>query len=279
MLQLLGIQGSRQRDGLELALEAQDDSQVELDRVVALYKLPSDERRQALIDAGVPKFQIENAKKIFPALAKSAGLVIEDLSHVFQLTDIGRALIDADEPEDALPTGQGTFRRALRSVNAETIASMLGGASSKPLTPAQQAAARQALSKRHKRHNETVQALASLFIEGDLQEGSVDLLWISKQADGPVILVEVKTINADADIQIRHAYGQVGFYEYFDVRALADGREILQVVATDNDVQESLGLFLEDRGIALITVTDGGWKMHNELAKGLKPYLKVPPTD
>ena len=64
LLRLLGVADSYARQGLELALEAVDDSDAEFERVRALYLLPTAQREAQL---GVGAATIANAKKIFPS--------------------------------------------------------------------------------------------------------------------------------------------------------------------------------------------------------------------
>jgi len=278
MLRLLAVKESRDRQGLELSLEANDDSEGEFNRILGLYQMSEEDRTASLTASGVSTYQIANAKKVFPSLARDAGLVVEDPPRVYRLSDVGRELIDAPVVGDVLPSRQTALRRALRVVSPETIASALGAAGSRTQTPEEQLQARQALAERTNRHQETVKKLAELFVAGGtLKEGSVDLLWSLPDSNEPFVLVEVKTIENDADHQIRHAYGQLAFYDYFDVRPVANGRSVMKVVATDKHISVELGEYLDEYGVALITVDDTGWHSRNQSADALKPYLAQPP--
>jgi hypothetical protein len=105
MLQLLNLSPSPHRAGLELMLEANDDSSGELNRVLALYPsfttLPSNFRANRLHST---TFQIANATKIFPSLAKYAGLVTEDSHGTYHIAPPGLKVINVATP--SVPAAQ-----------------------------------------------------------------------------------------------------------------------------------------------------------------------------
>ncbi len=59
-----------------------------------------------------------------------------------------------------------------------------------------------------------------------------------------ILLIEAKTVRNDALIQARIALGQLLFYEYFDVRPIAEGHSITKVIAFDNEPGEQVREFL-----------------------------------
>jgi hypothetical protein len=50
-----------------------------------------------------------------------------------------------------------------------------------------------------------------------------------------ILLIEAKTLRNDALIQSRIALGQLLFYEFFDIRPIAEGRSIRKVVVFDSE--------------------------------------------
>ena len=269
LLRLLAVAESNARQGLELALEAADDGDAEFARVQHLYEMTPAARTAALHAIGVTDTQIANAKKIFPSLARAAGLVIEQPLHTYRLSDLGQAFVTAGfGGPPAPPAGEAMepavvqvrARRMLRLVGPEMIARTVASGEGRVLSAAEQLAARAALAARSTRHNEVVRTLARRFDAnaGEFLEGSVDLLWRPHDLTRPMVLNEVKTIDGDEDSQIRDAVGQLLFYRYFDVAPLDAQRAIRLVAAVDKPVSEELAAFLTDLDIALIVVTPNG---------------------
>jgi hypothetical protein len=291
MLHLLSQRPSVNRVGLELALEPVNDSPEELMRVSELYALSEADLQQHLQASGVGISQIRNARKIFPALAVTAGLVdVRPPSHTYSIAARGQALLTTSQvthhpPATATSASvvpEATRRaveRALRSMSPETIGAALGAESAATQSEEAQKAARARLAERQRDHQRTVQQLVQLFSDGTFSENPVDLAWWTSDLATPLVICEVKTIRgSDAHAQIRHAFGQVFYYEQFFGIATAAGRAIMLVVATDHDVEDSLGEFLDRHDVALITVTEGSWTVRNKAAALLRPFLKVPPS-
>ncbi len=129
------------------------------------------------------------------------------------------------------------------------------------------------------KHQEGVQRLGKLFADagqGQLQEGNPDLVWIPVDGATPVILAEFKTIDGDADTQIRHAVGQLLFYDYFDLTPVMNGRAVDLVVAVDQGIGVQLIGWLDQLNIVATRVTDAGWHPLNPLAEGLAALLGPP---
>lgn len=311
LLRLLAVAPSVDRRGLELALEATDDSDAEFARVRGLYEMTPADRTAALHAMGISDTTIANARKIFPALARAAGLVVENPPRYYALTPAGAAAIAAappvvpamPPPPAAAPQAGGepdaggelappadpavapagdapaTFvRRTLRATSAESIAEFFFRADGRTLTEDEQRAARQLLGGRTEAHQAMIRLLAGLFDAdlGAFHEGSVDLLWIPHDAAAPFLLVEGKTIDGDAATQIRGAVGQVLFYEYFDVRPLDRGRGVRRCIAVSARVPDELIQYATEHEISLILVTDDGWLPLNSLANDLELTLGPP---
>src|SRR5690606_30946353 len=78
------------RSGMELALEAVDDSVGEFRRVAALAELDEAARVAELEALGWTASQLATAVKILPAFAKQSGLIPTDGTGRYILTDAGR---------------------------------------------------------------------------------------------------------------------------------------------------------------------------------------------
>lgn len=110
LMHLLASAPTKSRAGLELALEAKDDSPAELQRVLELYStyrtLNSEERAQRL---GESKNNIENAVKIFPSLANTAGFISVSKQRDYNITPLGLSAIQLSINN---PNVQGTSSRS-----------------------------------------------------------------------------------------------------------------------------------------------------------------------
>jgi hypothetical protein len=264
------------RDGLELALEAHDDSAAELARVKRMYRMPRPERHAAL---GVTQVQIDNAVKIFPTLAKTAGLVVEDPPGTWELSPDGSAVVGrtVDDAQQAVRQPRPRSPLARRAVDAATAGRTSGGSSSAaPLTPEQQARAAELRDERTERHQELVRRTAALITaEGQLYEGPVsfDLLWVPHDPTKPIILFEMKTIDDDAARQVRLAVGQLSWYHYFEVSPEWPDRPVIEVAVVDGAVGSDLAEYLTSENIAALLVTDAGAEVLNAIEPGLATLL------
>ncbi len=246
MLRLLAEHESERRDGLELALEPEDDSDAEFERVKALYKMPRTERMAAL---GISKTKRANAVKVFPTLAVAAGLVVEDNGGYFSLSQegwniIGQAASPATAKNAIVKRGRRTTVGKL--VTSKTIARRRRTRPPRTLTPEEQARAAEKLKERTNSHQALVSRLAERI--GDAQgeffedEFSYDMLWVPHDGKLPAVLFEMKTVTdqTDAHARVRHAVGQLSYYEYFHAAPRLDGREIMRCAVFDTKVPTEL---------------------------------------
>jgi hypothetical protein len=263
------------RKGMEVALEAVDDSVPEFQRVAAIAAMSEGDRINALSVTGWTKPQRANAVKILPALVLQSDLMIRDGSGRFILTDagrraIGRAVIATRTPPRV---GRQPSRRRATSVatrDPEKVgrSRRLLGADRRTLTPEEQAIAAELLYERTERHQTLVRAVATRCGRGEFHEDefSYDLL-IDLDADAPLVLIEVKTVVADAAIRIRAAIGQLLYYEYFSVKPMFPGREMQKLVVVDEIVANELADFLQANSVGLIVYADGEFIAANHLGE------------
>jgi hypothetical protein len=261
------------RKGMEVALEALDDSVPEFRRVAEIAAMSEDDRIRALSAAGWTKSQFANAVKILPALALQSGLMTKDGSGHFILTDagrraIGRAIITvpAVPPTSIQPSRRRSTRVATNDPEQVGRSRRLLNIDRRTLTPEEQAAAAELLYERTERHQALVRAVAAQCRRGEFYEDvmAYDLL-IDLGSDVPLILIEVKTVAGDAALRIRAAVGQLLYYEYFSVVPAFPGREIRRVVVVDDTVSDELADFLQANQIGLITYVDEDFAATNDL--------------
>ena len=254
LLRLLAHAPSNYRAGLELALEAEDDSPGELERVVTLYdQIRTMNPPARAVALGVSEATRANAVKIFPTLAKYAGLVTEDSNSTFRIAPIGQsalATIDGSTPVSSAtfvppftpdPSGrrltQGAQRPAME-IGAQTQRTIPAA-----LSPARQVAAQNRLNERTNLHQYLVARFASFIGDGtgELYEDSFsfDLVWLNV---GPIRswLFEMKTIDSDADSQVMRAIGQLAYYEHFHVANQFPGVTVDRALIVDNRIPEEL---------------------------------------
>lgn len=289
MLHLLHTAPSHRRLGLELALESENDSQAEINRVVQIYTTNTTDA-QIRAATGVSESQQRNNRKVLPAFSKYADLVVEDAQHYFRLTPSGlRALGlpvsgQAAAPAPApTPSGAGaTQGRRTLTTGQQRTAGQVGAHSTNrtvpgALTPDQQAEAQNRLNERTTAHQDLVQLFAAQIgdASGTLWEdrSSFDLVWGPTGAPEHHIF-EMKTVQADADPQVIRAVGQLAYYRYFNVAKKFPGAPTTRTLVVDDDLHEDLRDFLEAEGIGAIWMhADGTVEALNPLGQALVALL------
>jgi hypothetical protein len=238
------------RDGMELALEAKDDGQVELDRVLRLLQLSSDDRLEKL---GVSKSRRNNARKIFPALAEHAGLIEQQSTrHPWTLTQLGKQAVEAggelgpSTGRQRSSRGPLRFRSAPRRRRAGRRSSTRSRR--RALSPAEQAAAEQLLYERTERHEDLVDRvmdhLPSACKAAEEDRFSFDLL-VDPGPKKELVLLEMKTLESDEVSQARRAVGQLLFYEKVVVPQNWPDRKVLSAAVFEAAIAEELSDFLQ----------------------------------
>lgn len=299
MLKLLSHAPTIRRGGLELALEAMDDSDAEIARVISLYDRIRNhpvENRAAML--GVSTSTVANAVKVFPTLSKYAGLVTEDQVGTWRLSGEGMHALElgvipedfAIEPPQASPpmtpvqgTDPTTARRRRRLTRGrrkdvnEVGQHATGRMTPTGLTPDQQAEAQQRLQERTDAHQEIVRSFAQRIGSGTFYEdtASYDLAWVSDDADD-IHLFEVKTIASDSDAQIIRAVGQLLYYSHFNVVAKFEAQPSTRTVVVNDDVPLDLCEWLDTLGIGLLrTGADVGIQSLNSRGELILDLLPV----
>lgn len=253
----------RERPGIEaarlaLALESNDDSDEEFQRILALADRPDWDG--VLLDLGVSEHKARDATKILPALARQIGDLRNDGARYFPGPASGRA-----EFNPAL-----AIRHPRARVRRRAVA--LGGRQrNRRVTPATIARApnfgdrppdEQDLSdprvtadirrERLDRHEGIVRSVARLLsrVGYDLSEDPYDIL--ANNSERPSVLLEIKTLDGslpDEIAQVRSALGQLFYYEVFHVPADYKIRGLIRIAVFETPVSEDHYSFLELFGI------------------------------
>ncbi len=283
LLRLVDEAALDSREGMELALEAVDDSVAEFDRIVQIATMPSASRIDALKTLGWTTSQIANSVKIIPSFAEQSGLITTDGAGRYILTEAGQRVINRPAITTQAPPGTATVvtshRRAAVSATTRN-ASEVGLSRRAPtgnrraVTPEEQAFAAELLYERTERHQAVVRVVAAHSKSGKFYEDSAsyDLL-IDLDSFDPLVLIEVKTISGDSAAQIRAAVGQLLYYEYFSVTPTFPGREIRRLIVTDARIDDELADFLQSHNVAAIACTENEFVSMNDLGEELKNHL------
>lgn len=224
LLRLVARRPGISRAKCALALEAQNDTDAELERIVDLSDFDENRIRREI---GESQSNWDNAKKILPSFAEQLRDVIKD-GNSLHLSDTPGAGTRSTAPPQKKGEKEQTAKspRASRRVTPETIGQAGLGESDEPpippeLDPEKLAAAIATRADRLRRHNLLVRQIASSMKEGDLFEDPFDLLAI---CDGEGVLIEVKTLSGEARDEVervRGALAQLLYYEAFVTRPYA----------------------------------------------------------
>lgn len=264
LLRLVASEPGITRAKCALALEARDDSEEELSRIVGLVDLSEDQIRNRI---GATKSNWDNAKKILPRFAEQLGDVIK----------VGQCLYLAAGPgeggtRNVAPVLEQELRRTRpsRSVTPETIA-VAGTADNfdevelpvAGIDSEAMAAAVNVRRDRLRRHNLLVKEIAKRFADAglDLYEGRYDC-YASSQHFG--FLNEVKTLDAtraDETTQVRDCLGQLLYYEPFLKKEMGEG-VIHKIAAFESAISDEHIQIMQALGIVCI------WKEDSQFVGG-----------
>lgn len=298
LLRLLADTGGLPKHALGLALEPSDDSEPEYERARALTGLDTVARRATL---GITRYVDEDSVKILPALAQQAGL-IEEVDGLFHLTGEGFAahaacawrsgrVSEATGPPPAgapgataaltgrrtrVRHGRAGASRARRWVErpAGLEPGELDAADFRALTPEEQREAARLRRERTKRHNAVVAALAGLASSDgvDLHEDpiSFDLLVEPADEHEPLVLIEVKTLDEDAETQARAAIGQLIWYRHRVVVPRWPDRSIESLAVFDGPVPDAVIEVFDALDIGVAVNDRNGYRAIGQAAERTK---------
>jgi hypothetical protein len=261
LLRLVARRPGISRAKCALALEAADDSEDELERIVKLSDLDEDEIKDKI---GVSNSNWNNAKKILPRFAEQLGDVIKKQRKLVLAEAPGAGATVARDPDRE--KSQVAPPRTARKVTPDTIAKAgLSERDEAPpppdLDPQAMAAAIAARAARLKRHNEIVRALAKVFGDegAEIFEDPFDLL-AKFEEDG--ILVEVKTLDGsegDERDRVRGAAAQVLYYEAFVTTPITGDASLQKIACFEHKPSNAHCKWLRSLGIGVLWKTDDGF--------------------
>jgi len=266
MLRLVAKRPGITRAKCALALEAKNDSDDELDRILVLADLEEDRIRDEI---GVTKSNWDNAKKILPRFAEELGDV-QKIGERFYLSDAPGVPKESPAEAEGDETTRGPRRpKSASVVSAESIAK--GGTAedsdeADELTepefdPAAIKARKAKIRGRLKRHNQLVRKLAQMLeAEGaDLFEHPFDCL-ACFAAEG--LLIEVKTLDGtekDEVLRAREALAQLLYYESFVTRPLVKKRAVRKIACFESKVSEDHIAWLQSSNIYVVWSAEDGF--------------------
>ena len=281
MLKMLTVRPGTPRSLCALALEALDDSDTELDRIITLRDLNDESQIRASL--GISKSNWDNAKKILPSIAEQIGDVARGRDRLYLVTT------ELTAPTSVRHTG-GEIRNSARKVTVDTIATTKTPDDSDEAATINQAnlvSLSEAIAKRTERshrHNRLVQQFSASLLDqsAELWEGTFDCLAIVEEV---ILLAEMKTLDgsdSDETDQVRAASAQLLYYEAFDVRMvpeLAD-RLLIKIAAFESTPSDPHVLWLESIGVWVVWRLDGGEFAASENSRAaLADHLRLQRAD
>ncbi len=245
LLRLIASQPGLHKYAASLCLEARDDSEAEFARIKGIANQTNVQQAIRAI-AGTAK--ADNAAKVLPSLAKQLGDVIEEGGRLFISSMLQGAIAAVPERDVAHGKIGSMVRRPFeprQRSNSGRRRKLGKHARSVVINP-------DLLAGRFNEHEDCLDRF-SVRLDQDSQkyEASYDLLVVRRRGQ-KALLVEAKTLRDDAPIQTRIAYGQLGFYEYFDVKPMHPKCAIFSLVLTDRPLPPQCGVFLAEKGIGVV---------------------------
>ena len=260
-----------------LALEAKNDSDDELDRILSLTDLDEGKIRREI---GVTEANWNNAKKILPRFAEQLGDV-HKIGEQFYLSDAPG--VPRESPAEAEGDKAVKGPRRPKSASAVTSDSIARAGTAEEsdegdeltdseVDPEALKAKKAKIKDRLRRHNAIVRNLAKkLEPEGaELFEHPFDCL-ACFAAEG--LLIEVKSLDGteqDEVLRVRDALAQLLYYESFVTRPLVKKRAVRKIACFEHKVSEDHIAWLQSSNIYVTWVTgdgfDGSPEAKDELA-------------
>ena len=277
LLRLVAKQPGITRAKCALALEARNDSEGELERIVKLLELDENLIQDQL---GISASNWDNAKKILPRFAEQLGDV-QKIGQQFYLSDAPGVLKRSPGEPDKDGSKKGPRKpQSARAVTADAIAKSgdvdawnEGEDMGLPEVDVEATRAQKArLKERLRRHNAIVRELAKeLEAEGaELFEDPFDCLACFSDEG---LLIEVKTLIAseqDERLRVRDALAQLLYYESFVTKPLVKKRAIRKIACFERCISDAHVNWLQGCDIFVIWRVDDGFdgtqQSRNELA-------------
>ena len=274
MLRLLTARPGTPRAYCALALEAKDDSETELQRILALRDLDDEEGIRNSI--GITKSNWDNAKKILPSIAEQISDVARGLDGLF-VVDAGLRIDLADR--------ESTERVTARRVTAQTIAALKVADDSDEVEPMKEpdlVSLADAIAKRADRsfrHNVLVRRFAGELTDAgvELWEGLFDCLAVNQTA---VVLAEIKTLDGsvlDEVHQVRNAVAQLLYYERLAMptEVLAMDLPLIKVAVFDSMPSQVHLRWIDDLDIRVVWSQGGSFATTDSSKEVMSRHIRL----
>lgn len=247
---------------LMLALEAENDSNEEYQRILALANLSYED---ILDSTGTSESMAKNAVKILPGIAEQLDDIERKGNNSYS---IGRVIITEDEISTEIPE-ESTNRDGIpysqfRQVTSADIAKdpIFNNVSSVSIDLTESIRIRQ---NRLAQHQEIVRQLGLLCEENgfDLYEGKFDCL---STMDDKAIVFEVKTIQdsmSDQEKQTIKGVGQLKYYKFSIVHKQMGYENTKEVLVYSQKPKDSLIEFCSSENISISWIENGHFKIYD----------------
>ena len=250
---------------LMLALEVENDSIEEYERIIDLSELTLDEIRES---TGTSESMARNAVKILPGIAEQLGDITRRGNNAFP---IGRIVITEDEISTEIPpeatNAEGVPYSQYRPVTSGTIAvdPIFNTISTVSIDYTESIRVRQ---QRLAQHQEIVRQLG-LFCEErafELYEGKFDCLSTMEET---ALVFEIKTIlssMSDQEKQTIKGVGQLKYYKFSIVNRQMEYEDIKEFLVYSQKPQFSLIEFCTAENIKVVWLEDGIFKIYDSVS-------------
>jgi hypothetical protein len=285
LLRLVANRPGITRAKCALALEARDDSDKELQRIVAHSHQGENEIMKAI---GVTKVNWDNAKKILPSFGEQLGDLIKIKDRMYLSNAPGEGTAGSTQSGIAEPRAPWNKAKIGKPKTGKKIgateiakAGTLDSYDEIDLddvelpNAATVAATKKKLLERLKRHNNIVRRIAVIFEanKAELYENPFDCLACFSKVG---MLTEVKSLDGtdiDERKRVRDALSQLLYYEAFVTEPYADGRQIIKVACFERRISDAHINWLESSDIEVIWLEDDGFVAREDTAKRLQRYM------
>jgi hypothetical protein len=284
LLRLIAKRPGISRAKCALALEAKDDSEEELNRIVALSDADEDDIQAEL---GISKTNWDNAKKILPSFAEQLGDASKTGDALYLSASPGApgdglskaAEAHADygtkkkikKPKSASKVGAGTIAKAGTLDTYDEVDDETGDMPD----PEAIAARKEKLLGRLKRHNLIVQQVAAVCEQrgAELFENPFDCLACFEETS---LLIEVKSLDGtepDERARVRDALGQLLYYEAFVTDPYAGGRSVMKVAVFESQISDEHAEWLRSSSIEAVWLEGDEIRGNAQTVELLAPYF------
>lgn len=275
MLRLLEARPGTPRALCALALEADDDSDEEFERVLALRDLEDEHVVRDSI--GVSKSNWDNAKKILPSIAE-------------QIRDVARSgdglyYVGTTEYEIGSGIDSSTYThppsQLARQASLDTIASWRSEGLSDEVALTDTESLRRGVElrlERSERHNRIVRRVAESVIGLDsLWEDPIDCLAVISDT---LLMIEVKTLDGsttDELHQVRNAASQLLYYEHFAIpeELTQNNPDILKLAVFDRSPSDRHIEWLKSLDITTVWSSEDSFTVDTSAIELIGRYIRL----